>query len=37
MNGINPELLVGGVTLIIWIGLFFYLVRLDHKIKDLHR
>ena len=37
MNGINPELLVGGVTLIIWCGIFFYLLRIDKKIKDLNR
>jgi CcmD family protein len=33
----NPELLVGGVTLLIWIGVFLYLVRLDKKIRDLQR
>jgi len=28
---------VAGVTLVIWVGIFFYLVRLDLKIKDLNR
>lgn len=37
MNGINSELLVTGVTFIIWCGLFLYLLRLDKKVKDLHR
>lgn len=25
------------VSLIVWIGIFFYLLRLDKKIKDLKR
>jgi CcmD family protein len=25
------------VSMIIWIGIFFYLLRLDRKIKDLKR
>ena len=25
------------VTLVIWIGVFFYLLRLDRKVKDLRR
>jgi CcmD family protein len=25
------------VSLIVWIGIFFYLLRLDRKIKDLKR
>jgi CcmD family protein len=33
----NSELLVGGVTLLIWIGIFLYLVRLDKKVRDLQR
>jgi len=37
VNGLNPEMLVAGVTLVIWVGIFFYLVRLDGKIKERHR
>ena len=25
------------VTLVIWVGLFFYLMRLDKKVKDLEK
>lgn len=25
------------VSLIVWIGIFFYLLRLDKKVKDLER
>jgi CcmD family protein len=37
MNGIDPNLVVAGVTFILWAGIFFYLLRLDNKIKDLNR
>lgn len=37
MNGLNPDLLVGGVTFIIWAGVFFFLLRLDKKVRDLNR
>jgi CcmD family protein len=37
MNEINPNLVVAGVTFIIWAGIFFYLLRLESKIKDLNR
>ena len=36
-SGIDPNLLVGGVTFIIWLGVFLYLLRIDGKIKDLRR
>jgi CcmD family protein len=37
VNGLDPNMLVAGVTLVIWAGIFFYLLRLDSKIKDLDR
>ena len=37
VNGINPFILVAGVTLVIWLGIFLFLLRLESKIRELNR
>ena len=37
MNEIDPRLVVAGVAFILWAGVFFYLVKLDRKIKALRK
>jgi CcmD family protein len=35
--GVNPNVWIVAVNLIIWTGLFLYLLRLGKKLRDLER